>query len=58
MIAFECEDYSSITALIKKSNLSFEVEKLNAAGKEKKTKFDSFSSREKTTHTLFPFLRT
>lgn len=45
MIAFECEDYSSITALIKKSNLSSEVEKLNASEKEKKSQ------------SLLPFLK-
>lgn len=44
MIAYECKDCSSITALIKKSNLSCEVEKLNAAGKKKKSlKFLFFS---------------
>lgn len=37
MIAFEYKDCSSITALIKKSNLSCEVEKSNAAGKKEKS---------------------
>lgn len=37
MIVFEYKDCSSITALIKKSNLSCEVEKSNAAGKKEKS---------------------